>query len=191
MKAGLFFGSFNPIHIGHLAIANYMVEFTDLDQFWFIISPHNPLKEKKSLLNDHHRYDMVTMAIQGDERFRASDIEFRMPQPSYTIDTLTYLKEKNPDHEYVLIVGSDNIDSFHKWKNYDMILEEYRIYVYPRPKSAQSMLYNLPNVKQVPAPLMDISSSFIRNAIQYGKDIRHFLPPKVYQYILDMHFYEK
>lgn len=190
MNIGLFFGSFNPIHIGHLAIANYMAEYTSLDAVWFIVSPHNPLKEKKSLLNDHHRFDMVQMAINGDERFEVSDIEFRMEQPSYTIDTLTYLKERYPKYQFALIIGSDNIDSFHKWKNYDRILENYFIYVYPRPNSKESMLYTMPNVITVPAPLIEISSSFIRLAIKNKKDIRYFLPPQVFEYINKMHFYE-
>ena len=190
MKTGLFFGSFNPIHIGHLAIANYMIEFTDLDELWFIISPHNPLKRKKSLLESHHRYDMAMLAIKDEERFQASDIEFRLPQPSYTIHTLTYLQERHPKDRFVLIMGSDNLESIHKWKNYDMILENYQIYVYPRPKNIGSMLYNHNNVKSVPAPIMEISSSFIRESIKNHKDIPYFLPSAVYKYILDMHFYE-
>ena len=131
-KTGLFFGSFNPIHIGHLVIANYMLEFTDLDEVWFIISPHNPLKDKKTLLGDHHRYYMVNMAIEDNYRLKASNIEFNMPQPSYTIHTLAYLKEKYPDKNFILIAGSDNLPTFHKWKNYEEILKQYSLYVYPR-----------------------------------------------------------
>ena len=190
MKTGLFFGSFNPVHIGHMAIANYFVEFTDINELWFIVSPQNPLKPKKTLLDSHHRYDMVELAIKNDERFKASDIEFRMPKPSYTIDTLTYLKERNPNYEFVLIMGSDNLDSFHKWKNYDVILENYQILIYPRPNSTESMFYNHHNVKQLLAPIMEISSSFIREAIKYGKNIPYYLPSNVYKYIIDMHFYE-
>lgn len=190
MKAGLFFGSFNPIHIGHLAIANYMAEFTDLDEFWFIISPHNPLKKKSSLLDSHHRYDMVEMAINEENRFQVSDIEFRLPQPSYTINTLTYLQERYPNNRFVLIMGSDNLESIHKWKNYEQILENYEIYVYPRPNNKGSILYNEKNVKLLPAPIMEISSSFIRNAIKSKKDIKYYLPAEVYQYIINMHFYE-
>ena len=190
MKVGLFFGSFNPIHIGHLAIANYMVEFTDLDEFWFVITPHNPLKKKISLLDSHHRYDMVVKAINGENRFQISDIEFRLPQPSFTIDTLTYLQERFPDNLFVLIMGSDNLESIHKWKNYEQILENHEIYVYPRLKKEGSILYNEKNVRLVPAPIMEISSSFIRSAIKNKKDIKFYLPSEVYQYIIDMHFYE-
>jgi nicotinate-nucleotide adenylyltransferase len=190
MKVGLFFGSFNPIHIGHLAIANYMVEFTDLDKLWFVVSPHNPLKQKKSLLDNHHRFQMVQIAIADDNRFKATDIEFKLPQPSYTIDTLTYLREKYPNLTFVLIMGSDGLVTFNKWKNYKELIKNYQRYIYPRLGTDQALLQNLENGVIVNAPLMDISSTFIRESIAKGKDIRYFLPDKVWQYISEMHFYK-
>ena len=135
MKTGLFFGSFNPIHIGHLAIANYMAAFTDLQQVWFVVSPQNPLKEKESLLADYHRLALVEQAISDNPQYKASSIEFKLPKPSYTINTLTHLKEKYPEREFVLIMGADNLQTLHKWKNYGQILEQYEIYVYPRKKN--------------------------------------------------------
>lgn len=190
-KTGLFFGSFNPIHIGHLIIAEYMLEFTDLDKIWFIVSPHNPLKERKTLLADHHRLILVKIAIEDNPRMKASDIEFNMPKPSYTIDTLTYLKEKYPNKDFVLIAGTDIFPSFHKWKNYKEILSNYKIYVYSRPDYDIGFYTNHPKVKIFNAPLMEISSSFIRNAIKNGKNINYMLPEKVSKYICEMHFYEK
>lgn len=188
-KTGLFFGSFNPVHIGHLAIANYMLEFTDLEEIWFMISPHNPLKEKESLLAGHHRYAMVNIAIEKYPRFRASNFEFHLPQPSYTIDTLVRLEEKYPRHEFVLITGTDIFPSFHKWKNYQEILSNYHIYVYNRPDSDLGEYKGHPHIHYFAAPLMEISSSFIRQALSSGKDIRFFLPEQVYEYIVEMHFY--
>ncbi|MDX2443317.1 MAG: nicotinate (nicotinamide) nucleotide adenylyltransferase [Bacteroidales bacterium] len=196
MKIGLYFGSFNPIHIGHMAIANYVVEFAALDQVWFIVSPHNPLKEKSSLLQDFHRLEMVYKAIDDDPRFRASDIEFNMPKPSYTIDTLAYLKEKFPDYAFHLIMGSDNLYYIHKWKNYKEILSNYGILVYPRPdypfdiKELSDLTGNDSSIRQLEAPLMEISSSFIRKSIKQKIDLRHFLPAEVFRYIEEMHFYE-
>jgi len=190
-KIGLFFGSFNPIHIGHLIIANYFVEYTDLDQIWFVISPHNPLKAKSTLLADNHRLAIVTRAIEENPRFKASSIEFKLPQPSYTIHTLVHLQEKYPTNNFVLIIGSDNLVSFHKWKNYEEILKHYQIYVYPRPGSEGSDLINHPSVKLVKAPLMEISSSFIRKSIKEKKDVNYFLSESVYAYVKEMHFYEK
>jgi len=190
-KTGLFFGSFNPIHIGHLIIAEYMLEFTDLDQIWFIVSPHNPFKERKTLLADHHRLILVKIAIEDNPRMKASDIEFKMPKPSYTMDTLTYLKEKYPNKDFVLIAGTDIFPSFHKWKNYKEILSNYKIYVYSRPDHDIGFYTNHPKVKIFNAPLMEISSSFIRNAIKNGKNINYMLPEKVSKYICEMHFYEK
>ena len=191
VKTGLFFGSFNPIHQGHMMIANYMAEFTDISQVWFIVSPHNPLKEKSSLLADHHRLAMANIAVEDDPRFRASNIEFHLPQPSYTIDTLTYLTEKYPEKEFVLICGSDNLPSFTKWKNYEMLLNHYHLYIYPRPGTRPSQFDDHPHVHFTEAPRIEISSSFIRNSIGDGKDIRHFLPIKVWEYLREMHFYEK
>ena len=190
-KTGLFFGSFNPIHIGHLVIANWFVEYTDLDKVWFVVSPQNPFKEKKSLLADNHRLALVRNAIEDDIRFWVTDIEFKMPQPSYTIDTLTYLEEKYPDKEFVLLAGSDQLPTFDKWKNSDVILELYQMYVYARPGFKVGKYENHPSVKIFNTPLMEISSTFIRKSIKEGKDMRYMLPLKVYDYIKEMHFYEK
>ncbi len=189
MKIGLFFGSFNPIHIGHLAIANYMVEFTDIDKLWFIISPHNPLKKKSSLLNDYHRLDLVYRAIEDDNRFFVSDIEFKMPQPSYTIDTIVRLKEKRPDDEFALIMGSDGLKTFNKWKNAEEIIKQCHRYVYPRPGTPEEEYKKHSNITVVNAPLMEMSSSFIRESIKEGKNTRFFVPDKVYEYMNEMNFY--
>jgi nicotinate-nucleotide adenylyltransferase len=190
-RTGLYFGSFNPVHIGHLAIANYMIEYSDLDQLWFVISPHNPLKEKRSLLEDYHRLELLRLAIDDDDRFRVSDIEFRMPKPSYTIDTLAYLEEKHGNHEFVLIMGADGLKNFRKWKNFEQIEKKYHRLVYPRPGISCEEIYRHPNITLMEAPMMEISSSFIREAIKDGKDIRHFVPAKAYEYMREMHFYEK
>lgn len=191
MKIGLFFGSFNPIHIGHLAIANYMAEYTDLEEIWFVISPHNPLKNKASLLADYHRLELVELSIEAYPQFKASNIEFNLPQPSYTIDTLSYLKEKHSKHEFALIVGSDNLNSFTKWKNYEFLLQNHELYVYPRPGFKDEDVKLAGTIHIVPAPLMEVSSSFIRQAIKEKKEIPFFLPSPAYQYIKEMHFYEK
>jgi len=191
MITGLYFGSFNPIHIGHLAIANFMVEFSELEQLWFVVSPQNPLKEKKSLLKDYHRLEMVRLAVEDDDRFRASDIEFRLPTPSYTIDTLAYLEEKHPEREFQLVMGADGLRTFHKWKHADLIVKKYHRLVYPRPGSDFNTYIDIPNASLVDAPRMEISSSFIRQAIKEGKDVRHLVPAKAYTYMREMHFYEK
>ena len=189
-KIGLYFGSFNPIHIGHLAIANYMLEYTNLDKIWFVISPHNPLKEKKSLLADYHRMELVNLALEDDYDMRASSIEFKLPQPSYTIDTLTYIQEKYPQDEFVVLMGGDSLESIHKWKNYQQLIAQYQIYVYARPGAkTEDSLH--PNIQIFQAPQMDISASFIRKAIKDGKNIRYFLPRKSWDYLKEMHFYEK
>lgn len=190
MKTGLFFGSFNPVHIGHLAIANYMLEFTDMDELWMIVSPHNPFKTIKSLASEYDRINMVELAIGENHKMSASDIEFRLPKPSYTIDTLTYLGERNPTKEFVLIIGSDNLDSFHKWKNYEEILKNYQIYVYPRLGSGLGKYSDYQNIRLVNAPTIEVSSSFIRESIKSGKDIRYFLNSEVYQYIQQNNFYK-
>ena len=190
-KTGLFFGSFNPIHIGHLAIASYMIEFSDLSELWFVVSPHNPLKEKSSLLADHHRLALVNIAIADDPRFRVSDIEFKLSQPSYTIDTLTYLQEKYPERQFVLAGGTDMLPSLHKWKNWEAILEYYRLYLYPRHESDNHELTKHTSVTLVNAPRIEISSSFIRESIRMKKNMAYFLPEKVNEYIREMHFYEK
>lgn len=190
-KVGLFFGSFNPIHNGHLMLANYLAEYGGLDEIWFVVSPQNPFKDKKSLLADRHRLYMVEMAINGDERFQVCDIEFYMPKPSYTIDTLTRLQERHPNTDFYLICGMDNIESFKKWKNYEAILQYHHLMVYPRKGYSSNELVEHPSVTVVEAPEIEVSSTFIRNAIGEGKDVRYFVPKEVYQYIVDMHFYEK
>ncbi|MGE5425297.1 MAG: nicotinate (nicotinamide) nucleotide adenylyltransferase [Syntrophothermus sp.] len=190
-KTGLFFGSFNPVHTGHLVIAGYMAEYTDLKDIWFVVSPQNPLKEKASLLEDNHRLYMVNLAVEDDPRLKASSIEFHLPKPSYTIDTLTYLSEKYPEKEFVLIAGQDNLQSFHKWKNYEQLLEQYHIYLYPRPDSPATVFDVHPHIHFTAAPVMDISASFIRKSISEGRNMRYFLPEKVWKYIEEMHFYVK
>ena len=196
-KIGLYFGSFNPVHIGHLAIAGYMTEFTSLDQVWFVVSPHNPLKKKETLLADYQRLYMLQLAIGDNNRLRASDIEFKLPVPSYTIDTLAYIKERYPDNKFYLVMGEDNLYTLHKWKNASELVKKYPIYVYPRPYSEKpaspllSQLLSVASIKHIQAPLMDISGTFIREAIKKGKDMSYFLPPLVWKYIEEMHFYRK
>ena len=196
-KIGLYFGSFNPVHIGHMAIAGYMTEFADLDQVWFVVSPHNPLKNKETLLADHHRLYMTELAIGDNDKLKASDIEFRLPVPSYTIDTLTYLKEKYPKNVFCLVMGEDNLFTLHKWKNAAELVKMYPIYVYPRLKSENpsslilEQILLTADVHNVNAPLMEISGTFIRNGIKNGKDMSYFLPPAVWKYIREMHFYGK
>ncbi len=189
-KIGLFFGSFNPIHNGHLMLANYIIEYTDLDSIWFVVSPHNPFKDKKSLLKDHHRRDMLELAVKDDPRFEVCDIELYMPQPSYTIDTLARLSERHPNTDFFLICGMDNIASFHKWKNYRFILENYQLLVYPRRSFEGTELLQHPSVHVVNAPVIEVSSTFIRNAVAHDKDVRHFMPERAYQYMRDMNFYK-
>lgn len=191
MKVGLFFGSFNPVHVGHMVLANYMLEYTDLERIWFVVSPHNPLKPKSTLLDEKQRFHLVNLAIGDNTKLKASNIEFKLPQPSYTINTLTYLKEKFPKNEFALIMGTDNLESFHKWKNYEEILKQYELYVYPRPDSDGGKLKTHPKVKFVKAPLMEISSTAIRQAIKDKKDMRYFLPEEAWNYLKEMHFYEK
>lgn len=186
---GLYFGSFNPIHIGHLAIANYMVEYGNLKELWFVVSPQNPLKQKSSLLADYHRLEMVNLALGDYSKFKASNIEFSMPQPSYTVDTLAYLQEKFPDRNFALIMGEDNLSSFHKWKNHEAIIEQNKLFVYPRPNSKPNIFHNHPNVQLIDAPNMEISSSFIRQSIKQDKDVRFFMPMNVWEYMDEMNFY--
>lgn len=192
---GLFFGSFNPIHIGHLALANYMLSFENLDEVWFVVSPHNPLKEKKTLLSDNHRLYMVNLAVEDIKGMRASNIEFHLSKPSYTVHTMAALAEKYPDKEFTLIMGADNLTNFHKWKNYEVLLEKFPLLVYPRVGEVdlESIIKALPTnrIKITQAPIMEISSTFIRNSIRDKKDISCFLPTKIHEYILEMNFYKK
>jgi len=203
MNIGLYFGTFNPIHVGHLVIANYMADFTDLDQVWLIVSPHNPLKEKSTLLTDLHRLALVKIAIDDNPKLRASDIEFSLPKPSYTATTLAYLKDNYPQHNFALIMGEDNLRTLHKWYNHDVILKNHKIYVYPRVLTVQeeaevtginSHIGNdfADNANVVfcdDAPVMKVSASFVRNAIRDGKDVRYLLTEPVHKYIEEMNFY--
>lgn len=180
---GLFFGSFNPIHIGHLIIANYMANFTALDEVWFVVSPHNPFKEKKSLGNMYDRLEMIHLALEGSEKLHACDIEFNLPQPSYTIDTLIYLKEKYPSKDFTLIMGEDNLVSFRKWKNYDIILRDFKIIVYPRPGFDGAEFKNHPSVTITDTPMMELSSTFLRESIKNDKSIKFYTPDSVIDFI--------
>ena len=196
-KVGLYFGSFNPIHIGHIAIAGYMTEYAGLDQVWFVVSPHNPLKKKETLLDDHQRLHMVNLAIGDNIRFKATDIEFKLPVPSYTIDTLTYLNEKYPKNKFVLVMGEDNLYTLHKWKNVNELINKCTLYIYPRPDNVRpsspllDRILSNADIHRVSAPLMEISGTFIRDGIRKGKDMSYFLPAAVWKYIKEMHFYEK
>ena len=189
MKIGLFFGSFNPMHVGHKIIASYVVEFSDLEKVLFIVSPQNPLKKKQSLLDQHHRLMIIRMEVEDNPKLQVSDIEFSMPQPSYTIDTLVRLKEEHPENEYAVIMGADNLKNFHKWKNYEQILEDYSIYVYPRLGiKIENSSKNIHIIKDVPQ--MEISASFIRESIKQKKDVSYLIPEKAWQYIDKMNFYK-
>jgi len=191
MEIGLFFGSFNPIHIGHSAIANYIVESSQLNQIWFVVSPQNPFKNKANLLSEYQRLELVNRAIGEDLRFRASSIEFKLPKPSFTIDTITYLKEKHPDHNFKMIMGSDQLPSFSKWKNPEELRKQIGFLVYPRPGLSDHELLESQEFELIEAPLMEISASFIRKSIQQGKDVQHFLNPEVWKYIQEMGFYKR
>jgi nicotinate-nucleotide adenylyltransferase len=191
-KIGLFFGSFNPVHIGHLVIAEYMVEYTDLSQVWFVVSPQNPLKPAKNLLPENKRIRMVRLAIEYDNRFKASAIEFTLPKPSYTINTLAHIKDKYPKQEFALIMGADNITTLHKWKNYEQLLDNYEIYVYPRKEAIDIPEYAQRNSVHITnAPVMEISSTFIRDSIKNKKEVKYMLPQLVAEHIKEMHFYER
>ncbi|NRA91382.1 MAG: nicotinate-nucleotide adenylyltransferase [Psychroserpens sp.] len=192
MKIGLFFGTFNPIHVGHLTIANHLAEYSDLGKVWFVVTPHSPFKKKSTLLDNRQRYEMVYQATKDFQKLEPSDIEFNLPQPNYTINTLTYLEEKYPKHEFALIMGEDNLKSFHKWKNYELILERHDIYVYPRISggSVEPQFDNHPKIKKIDAPIMELSSTFIRKAIKEGKNVRPMLPHDVWKYLDEMNFYK-
>ncbi len=191
-KVGLYFGTFNPIHIGHLAIANHLVEFSDLDEVWFVITPQSPFKQKKTLLDNHHRYQMVFEATADYPKLKPSKIEFDLPQPNYTVNTLVHLEDKYPEgYHFCLIMGEDNLKSFHKWKNYEVILERYDLYVYPRISEGkvENRFQDHPKVHRVAAPIMEISSTFIRKQHALGKNIRPLLPMNVWSYLDEMNFY--
>lgn len=192
MKIGLFFGTFNPIHVGHLTIANHIVEHSDLKQVWFVVTPQSPFKQKNSLLDNYQRLEMVYLATKDYNTLKPSNIEFGLKQPNYTIDTLTYLEEKYPDNEFALIMGEDNLKSFHKWKNYEVILDNYSLYVYPRiSKSTVPQLFEKhPKIFNISAPIMEISSTFIRKEIKAGRNIRPMLPDEVWKYLDEMNFYK-
>jgi nicotinate-nucleotide adenylyltransferase len=183
MKVGLFFGSFNPIHVGHLIIAQTMLDSTDLDQVWFVVSPQNPFKKSQNLLHEHDRFHMVELSINDNPGFKACDIELRMPRPSYTADTLAWLHDKYPANEFVLIIGADNLESFPRWKNAETLLQHHQLYVYPRPEAGPASLEKHPSVRWVLAPLLDISATFIREAIQHQRSIRYLVTPEVEGYI--------
>ena len=192
-KIGLFFGSFNPIHIGHLILANYILENSDMDELWFVVSPQNPFKDKKSLLTDHNRLDMVQLAVKNYPKMRASNVEFSLPKPSYTIDTLTYLKEKYPNYSFALIMGEDNLDSLRKWKNSEKLMSEYQIIVYPRTfegEKKDSEYLQHENISMVNAPIIELSATEIRNMIKGGKNVRPMLPPEVFEYLDGSSFYK-
>lgn len=201
-KVGLFFGTYNPIHVGHLVIANHLANYTELDEVWLVVSPQNPLKKKDSLLQDYHRLALVRVAIEDNPKLKASDIEFSLPKPSYTSNTLAHIHEKYPDYSFALIMGEDNLRTFHKWKNYEDILKNNQIYVYPRILTEQEKLASVGEIKNeldkhenitlcAEVPVMKVSASFIRMAIKEKKDVSYLLTQPVFKYLTEMHFYEK
>lgn len=193
MKIGLFFGTFNPIHIGHMIIANYMVEFSDFDKVWFVITPRSPFKLKETLLSNHHRLAMAKIAVENYPKLKTSDIEFNLPEPNFTINTLIHIEEKFPKHQFCLLLGEDNLKGFQKWKNYETILKNYELYVYPRisKENVDPQLLNHAKINRVNAPIVEISSTFLRKAIKDKKDISTMLPTNVWKYIDEMNFYKQ
>lgn len=189
MHIGLYFGSFNPIHIGHLIVASHIIENVDIDKIWFVISPHNPLKESHSLLNEYDRLHLVNLAIEENNKFRASNVEFHLPKPSYTIDTLTYLSEKFPLEKFSVIMGSDSFQNIHRWKNYEQLIAKYHIIVYDRPGFEITETHGA-NLTRVQAPLLEISSTFIRKQIKEGKSVRYIMPDAVAKYITESGYYK-
>jgi|TARA_R100000541_G_scaffold51582_1_gene59128 nicotinate-nucleotide adenylyltransferase len=195
-KVGLFFGTFNPIHVGHLIIANHMAEFSGLDEVWLVVTPHNPHKKKNTLLEDTHRLAMVRIATESYPKLKASTVEFDLPQPNYTVNTLTVLEEKYPTKEFCLIMGEDNLKNLHKWKNYEVILERYPIFIYPRiskntEDNSNSILNKNNSVTFINAPKVELSSTFIRKSIALNKNIKPMLSKNVWHYIDEMNFYKK
>jgi|TARA_B110001452_G_scaffold65467_1_gene52295 nicotinate-nucleotide adenylyltransferase len=191
-KIGLYFGTFNPIHIGHLILANHFAETTDLDEVWFVVTPQNPMKRKDSILDNHHRLELVYKATYDYPKLRPSDIEFGLPMPNYTINSLTHLEEKHPDKQFVLLMGEDNLVSFPKWKNYELILDRYELYVYPRKtdRTIPKPFQNNPKINLINAPQIELSSSAIRKAIKANQNIRPLLPPESWLYLDEMNFYK-
>jgi len=191
-RVGLFFGSFNPIHTGHLIIAEYMATHTDLEQVWFVVSPHNPLKQRSTLANDFDRLHMVQLAIDDNPKLKASNIEFSLPKPSYTVDTMVYLHEKYPQHQFSLIMGGDNLESIHKWKNYEILLERYSIHIYNREGAALDLsAHKNADIKVYEVPMIAISSTYIRQSIASGLSIRYLVPESVYQFLDGSRLYKQ
>ena len=193
MKVGLYFGTFNPVHIGHLIIANYMIENSDLDEIWMVVTPHSPFKKKSSLLDNHHRFELVYKATESYAKIKPSDIEFKLPQPNYTTHTLVHISDKYKDKEFCLIMGEDNLKSLHKWKNHETLLEHHHIYVYPRVSDGEiaTQFDSHPKIHKIDAPIVQISSTMIRNGIKEGKNVQPMLPREVWNYIDEMNFYRK
>jgi nicotinate-nucleotide adenylyltransferase len=193
MNVGLYFGTFNPVHIGHLIIANHLVENSDLDEIWMVVTPHNPFKKKSSLLDNHHRLELVFKATENYDKIKPSDIEFTLPQPNYTVYTLAHISDTYPEHSFSLIMGEDNLKSLHKWKNYETILEHHHIYVYPRISEGtiETQFDNNPRIHKINSPIIEISSTMIRKGIKAKKDIRPLLSEPVWDYIDEMNFYKK
>ena len=191
MKIGLFFGSFNPIHTGHLIIANYLANFTDLDKVWLVVSPQNPLKKYGDLINTYDRLEMAKLATDDSINLSVSDVELKLPQPSYTIDTLVHLHVKYPQHEFAIVMGSDNLATLHKWKNFKLLLRDYKIYVYPRPGYENAEYASHPSVTITMTPLMELSATFIRKALAEKKDVRYFVPDKVLNFIESKSLYSR
>lgn len=189
MRTALFFGSFNPIHNGHIAIAGYIVEHASIDDLWFVVSPQNPLKESQVLAPEEHRLEMVRLALREFPKLSVCDVEFQMPRPSYTIDTLNYLKNKYPDREFVVIMGSDSIESIGLWKNYIELINNNRIIVYPRLGTNLDTIKEKYSIEIVQAPIIELSSTFIRNSLFEGKDVSYFIPKVACQYIKQNRLY--
>ncbi len=189
-KIGIYSGSFNPIHHGHVMLANYLVEFSDLDELWFVVTPQNPLKKKEDLLDDDERLKMVQLAIGDDPRIHVSDIEMHLPTPSYTINTLTALSEQYPDSEFVFICGMDSLQNFKNWREYQKILDNYELLVFPREGYDGGELINYPSVTVLKTPIIEISSTFIRQCVKEGRDVRHFMPEKAFEYMKEHRLYE-
>lgn len=183
MRVGLFFGSFNPVHIGHMIIASHLIEYAPLDQLWMVLSPQNPFKERDSLANDYDRLHLLNLAIGSHPKIKSSNVEFSLPRPSYTIDTLTYLKEKHPGKVFSLIMGGDNLANFHKWKNYEKIIADHDIYIYKRGKAKKIHFEHQDRIMYLEAPLLEISATFIRNAIKHGKSVQYMVPDAVFEYL--------